>query len=224
MVEALSSIRDSYGRVKIEGYCSDIKHSSMEVDMLRRTPFEEAELRGTLSPSGFVNNVRGLEAKKAYFLGTACNICGLYAGYTGKGSKTVLPSSATVKLDFRLVPDQNPRKVLRQLRSHLRNHSFSNVKVKELSGYPAAHSSPKHWLVSHTAKTAKMVYGKPPAIYPSSPGSGPAYLIIDELGIGTVATGVGYSGSRIHAPNENIRIEDYTLGIKHMIALLGTKR
>jgi len=224
LVEALSSIRDPSGRIKIKGYYSDIRHSQTEVAMLRRTPFEESDLRKTLAPSGFVNKMHGLEAKKAHFLGTACNICGLYAGYTGEGSKTVLPSSATAKVDFRLVPDQDPRRVLRKLIAHLKEHSFSNVKVKVLSGYPAAHSSPNHWLVSHTAKTAKSVYGKSPVIYPSSPGSGPAYLVISELGIGTVATGVGYSDSRIHAPNENIRIEDFTLGIKHMVALLATRR
>ena len=67
-----------------------------------------------------------------------CTICGLTSGYQGPGSKTVLPARASAKVDFRLVPDQDPDDIRKKLRAHLDEHGFSDVQITDLGGEPPA--------------------------------------------------------------------------------------
>ena len=76
--------------------------------MIENEPFDENALKKEHGIESFLNNATGFEAKKAFEGAPSCNICGLVAGYTGEGAKTVLPSKAIAKLDFRLVPDMIP--------------------------------------------------------------------------------------------------------------------
>ena len=87
------------------------------------------------------------------------------------------------------------------------------------TGRPAR-TDPDHPLVQHLVDAATDVYGRAPHIWPMSGGSGPNYLFANELNVPIITLGVGYAGSRIHAPNENIRISDFRNGIRHMAALL----
>src|SRR5260370_37988374 len=72
------------------------------------------------------------EAFKHYVLEPTCTICGFKTGYIGEGSKTVLPGNAMLKIDFRIVNDQNPRKLLQLLKEHLHSHGFDDIQVKAL--------------------------------------------------------------------------------------------
>jgi len=77
--------------------------------------------------------------------------------------------------------------------------------------------------VTRVVKTAKRIYGLKPVIWPTAAGTGPLYVIRNWLGIPVVsAGGAGYPGSRIHAPNENIRLKDYIRSIKYMVALINS--
>ncbi len=70
------------------------------------------------------------------------------------------------------------------------------------------------------AETAAKAYGADAVVCPSMAGSGPIYLFTDVLNVPTVSTGCGYYDSRVHAPNENVRVKDFTAGIKHVALLL----
>jgi acetylornithine deacetylase/succinyl-diaminopimelate desuccinylase-like protein len=138
------------------------------------------------------------------------NIAGIQSGYTGPGSKTIVPSEAFVKMDFRLVSGQSPGPVLELLRSHLKRRGFDDVEVVDLHGVEAA-KTPVDSPVVRTALGAWRDLGREDAIvYPTIGGSGPTSLFATELGIPTIMAGnVANSDSRIHSPNESVRLDDY---------------
>ncbi len=172
-------------------------------------PFDEAEtarLHGVLS---FNRGVSGTDLKVKHFLEPTCTICGLTSGYAGEGSKTVLPATASAKLDFRLVPDLTPELVGDLLRKHLDRRGFTDVEIE-----PAHGELPSRWPADTAVAQAALValratYGTEPVVYPLMVGSGPMAQVCDRLGIPVTGFGAGHAGSANHAPNENIAVADY---------------
>jgi acetylornithine deacetylase/succinyl-diaminopimelate desuccinylase-like protein len=158
----------------------------------------------------FDRNLSGEEALREYLLRPTANIAGIQSGYTGPGSKTIVPSEAFVKMDFRLVSGQSPEPVVELIREHLDKRGFTDVEVVDLHGVEAA-KTPVDSPIVETAIEAWRDVGQTEAtVYPTIGGSGPTSLIATELGIPTVMTGsVANMNSRIHAPNESIKLDDY---------------
>ena len=148
-----------------------------------------------------------------------CNIDGIYAGYTGEGSKTVIPSYAFVKLDFRLVPDQDPDEILNLLKEYVSPYDVEIIVHGRVKPYRTSISSE---ISQALIKSAKAVYNQDPVVLPNSPGTGPMEMVARYLKLNQIADGVGvdYYGSNIHSFNENIRVEDYYYGMKWMKELL----
>jgi acetylornithine deacetylase/succinyl-diaminopimelate desuccinylase-like protein len=111
--------------------------------------------------------------------------------------------------------------VLDQLRAHLDREGFEDVEIVPLGGTYPARTEPAHPFVQMAIDTARRVYGREPAVSPMTGGSGPIHPFIHDLGLPVVTSGVGYPGSRIHAPNENIRLQDFALGIRHVAHLVA---
>jgi acetylornithine deacetylase/succinyl-diaminopimelate desuccinylase-like protein len=89
------------------------------------------------------------------------------------------------------------------------------VEIVTISGEHPARSSPQAPVAQAAVEAARIVYGQEPVIYPTVAGTGPMYLLSTALGIPAVSgMGVGHAQSRIHAPNENVRLEDYFRCIK----------
>ncbi|BFH73701.1 M20/M25/M40 family metallo-hydrolase [Sulfurisphaera javensis] len=148
-----------------------------------------------------------------------CNINGIYAGYTGEGSKTVIPSYAFVKLDFRLVPDQDPDEILKHLEEYVSPYDVELIVHGKVKPYRTSINSE---IAQALIKSAKTVYSQDPVVLPNSPGTGPMEMIARYLKLNQIADGVGvdYYGSNIHSFNENIFVEDYYKGIQWMKELL----
>jgi acetylornithine deacetylase/succinyl-diaminopimelate desuccinylase-like protein len=129
----------------------------------------------------------------------------------------VLPSEARVKIDFRLVPDMEPQHVLGQLRAHLDANGYSDIEIIDLGGEHPARSDLDTDIVRAAVTSAEQTFGMPVVVSPLMAGSGPMYVIGQAQGT-PVATGAGcgYHGSRIHSPNENIRLEDYWMAMRWM--------
>jgi len=144
-----------------------------------------------------------------------CNIDGIYAGYTGEGSKTVIPSYAFVKLDFRLVPDQDPDEILNLLKEYVSPYDVEIIVHGKVKPYRTSINSE---ISQALIKSAKAVYNQDPVVLPNSPGTGPMEMVARYLKLNQIADGVGvdYYGSNIHSFNENIRVEDYYYGMKWM--------
>lgn len=161
-----------------------------------------------------------LDLRVRSLFGPTANICGFRSGYLGEGQKTVLPAKALVKMDFRLVPDQDPEDIYRKLRKHLDESGFDDVKTRVITmDYPVK-TSADHPVVKAAEEAALAVYGKPASIAPTQGGSGPMHPFKEYLNLPMVAFGVGYWDSGNHGPNENIRLEDYRQGIKMAMEFL----
>ena len=147
-------------------------------------------------------------------------ICGLTSGYQGPGAKTILPAVARAKLDFRLVPDQDPDEVLDQLRSHLDREGFSDVEINVLGSEPPGRTDPDHPFIDLVSKAAEPVYGTRPRIIPMIGGSGPNHAFIHYLGLPIASSGLSYRGTAAHAPNENIRLDLYQKSARHAARII----
>jgi acetylornithine deacetylase/succinyl-diaminopimelate desuccinylase-like protein len=118
------------------------------------------------------------------------------------------------------VPDQDPYHILESLRQYLDAGGFGDVEVELLDADWAYRTDPSDPLVGAVVAAGARAYDQPVVVVPTMAGSGPGHALCGELGIPSAGAGTGYHDSRVHAPNENIRIADYIQGIKHIAALL----
>ena len=222
LVWALASLKDMDENIQIAGFYDNVKAPTrQEIKAIKAIPPDDEETKQSLGLKEFVKGVSGFDYRSRYILEPICNICGIYSGYTGPGSKTVLPCVARAKLDFRLVPDQRPDEILSRLRKHLDSHGFSDITIAPTTeGENPARTPLDSPFVAIVKTAGKEVFGAEPVIMPAMAGSGPMYYFTDTLGLPTAGIGVDYLGSRAHAPDENIRLADFILGTKHVAALL----
>jgi len=223
LVWALASLKDMDETIHINGFFDKVRPATQkEIDALKAMPLDEKETKKSLGIKRFVKDIEGFDYKSRHILESTCTICGMESGYTGPGSKTVLPSVAKAKLDFRLVPDQRPDDILKKLRKHLDAHGFGDVTISPgMEGENPSRTPLDAPFVATVSKAAREVYGVDPIIVPSMAGSGPMYSFTDTLGLPTVLIGIMYPDSRPHAPDENIRFSDFILGAKHIAAIIN---
>ena len=211
LVQALRTIKDENGEITLDGLEELIEPPSKEdLKAIEEIPFDEPALKASWGVEAFDRNLTGKEALKEYLLRPTANIAGIQSGYTGPGSKTIVPTEAFVKMDFRLVAGQSPEPVLELLRSHLRKRGFENVEIAYLNGVEAAKTPISSPVVRTAVETWRELGARDAVIYPTIGGSGPTSLVATELGIPTIMTGAVLNPeSRIHAPNESVRLDDY---------------
>ena len=215
LVKMLDSLLDEEGRVMVEGWYDDVKpFSNEELEAIRAMPLEEHSIRDELGVKQFLYGLTGFEFKKAFYGNPTANIAGIWSGYTGSGHKTVLPSTAQAKMDFRLVPDQDPVKLANKLQQHLIKHGFGDVEVSLQAENPAARTPIGAPIARIAAKAGKEVFRKEPVVLVTSAASGPMHFYTNTLHTPTVAIGCNHAKSNTHAPNENQRIDVFVQGAK----------
>jgi acetylornithine deacetylase/succinyl-diaminopimelate desuccinylase-like protein len=222
LVWALNSLKGPDERIRIPGFYDAVRPPSpRDLDLLAALPDDSAEMLQRYGLKGFLKGLTGgVELQRAQVFEPTCTICGLTAGYQGPGSKTVLPARASAKVDFRLVPDQDPEDILKRLRQHLDAEGFSDVEVTYLGGEKPARTDPDHPVVRLALEAAREAYGKEPVIAPMTGGSGPNHVFIETLHVPIVTAGVSYPGAQTHAPNENLAIDHFINGVKHTARIL----
>jgi len=222
LVWALNTLKGPDEKIRIPGFYDAVrKPSQRDIALMEAMPETADEYRTRYGLKNFLQDLKGgVELRLAEVFNPTCTICGLTSGYEGPGSKTVLPAKATAKVDFRLVPNQTPEMVLDLLRKHLDQQGFEDVKIAFLGGERPARTDPDDPFVRMVVESAEEVYGVPQQINPMSGGSGPNYVFQEYLHVPIVAAGVGYPGSQAHAPNENVRLDLYLKGAKHIARIL----
>jgi acetylornithine deacetylase/succinyl-diaminopimelate desuccinylase-like protein len=221
LVWALASIKAPDERVGIEGFDDPIEPpSDADRALMGAMRWDgSAQLREAGLP-GFLLGVEGDAALERLLFTPGLALAGLNAGYTGPGMKAVIPADATAKLEFRIVPDQEPETVLRQLRAHLDRNGFADVELSVLATVETARTGPDDPMVDVVAGAAQEVYGgsmiKPTEEYAGRQGA----WLGRRLGIPGVQTGVGPPGARGHAADEFVTEQHYLAGIKYAIAIM----
>jgi acetylornithine deacetylase/succinyl-diaminopimelate desuccinylase-like protein len=211
LVQALASLTSPDGNtILVEGYEDPIRPPTDEEWRLLNGAAEEwtaneAEQREVLGVTRWIDGLSGRDALARLTFSTTFNIDGMWSGYTGPGSKTILPHKATAKVDSRLVPNQTPDSAITLIRRHLDAKGFRDIVIRKLDvGYPPAQTS----VSAPFVRTALGVYnkvGRPVVVSVRSAGSAPRYLFTD-LGLPMISAGIGH-GSGAHAPNEYLVVE-----------------
>lgn len=222
LVWALNTLKGPDEHIRIPGFYEDvIPPSARDRELMAQLPEVAEEYRERYGVPYFLKGLQGgLELRLAEVFEPTCTICGLTSGYQGPGSKTVLPARASAKVDFRLVPNQTPEKVVELLRAHLDREGFSDIQITFLGGEAPGRTDPDHPFIKLVSEVAQPVYGTPMQIVPMTGGSGPNHAFLEYLNVPIATAGIGHPGSQAHAPNENIRLDLYLMGAKHIARIL----
>jgi acetylornithine deacetylase/succinyl-diaminopimelate desuccinylase-like protein len=207
LVEALNTLRDDTGKILIKDWYKEVvRLSSADLSLLGKEPFDEYGFKAEYGIKEFVGGKKGLAVKKALAGDPTCNIAGFVSGYTQQGAKTVLPSYALAKIDFRLVPKMDPKKQFMRLKNHLRRKGFSDIHVRMYHGEAASRTNPNDPFVANVKEAAMASFGSY-VVNVSNAGTGPMHSFSSVLKAPCVSIGSTYLFSRIHSPNEFTRID-----------------
>jgi acetylornithine deacetylase/succinyl-diaminopimelate desuccinylase-like protein len=219
LVQALATITSPKGVITIDGFASQVAPiCDADVKALKALELDEAGLKREFRIGGWVRSMKGYELLKEHIFGATCTICGIQTGHTDAGAKTVLPSTAMARLDFRLVPDLTPDLVIDLLRQHLDVRGFKDIEIIELGSAPLAKASVGSVVARALIEPAEEIYGMPPLVYPMDPSSGPVGAVCGSCTppMPVASFGISHAGSNPHGPDENIRLDDFLMSIKFM--------
>lgn len=219
---ALNSLKGPDERVRIPGFYDAVRPpDALDKAMLAAWDYDEAGYLDEIGARRFLLGLGGEDLKEKLLFQPTCNVCGFDTGYGGPGVKTVLPAEARAKLDFRLVPDQDPYDILHKLRAHLQAEGFADVEIEAEGPEFPARTDPNDPLVTAVVSAARHTYGAEPVVMPLMAATGPMYELCQRWGLPAAGAGVGWAGSRGHSPDENVRLEDLRQGIKHIAWILA---
>jgi acetylornithine deacetylase/succinyl-diaminopimelate desuccinylase-like protein len=220
LVRALNSIMDENRRILIDGWYEGLYELQAEDIEQLEEKVARVDLNKMKEEWGidkFALGRDGIEAIKARAYEPTANIAGLISGYTGPGSKTIVPNEARVKMDFRLIPNIDPVRALEKLRAHLEKHGFDNIEVISTErAEPPYKISVKESMSQAVIAAAMKVYGEKPIVN----GVSAEGTILKHVWIPCVLTGFASMGANLHAPDENIRIDHYIKGIKYAATIM----
>lgn len=222
LVWAAATIRTPDGTNQIEGFMDDvIPPTDGEEQIYEQLAPGSKRLLERHGLNEAFPAMSDLEVMRTLYHYPTTNITGISGGYTGPGSKTIIPGEAKVRMDFRLVPRQRPEKILELLRAHLDRHGFEDIAIKTLNTHTPVKTPLTDQFARLVATTGADVYGAPITVEPTSSGTGPRHVVAAVSDVPIVAIGASYAGSMIHGPNENIRLEDLRGHAKHVAAIMN---
>ena len=227
LVELLSKLKDSNGHIQVPGMYDDVQApAKAELESWKSLPFSEAGFLAKEVGSTQLTGEPGFSVMERTWARPTLEVHGIAGGFTGAGAKTVIPAKATAKVSIRLVPNQNPDKVVAAFKKYVAEVTPAGiqVEVRVLSAGPAIVVNPDHKAISVAAEAFADVMGKP-TVFTRSGGSIP--IVGDfarHLGIPTVLMGFGLPDDGLHSPNEKYKLANYYAGIKtvaHFFELYG---
>lgn len=204
LVNAIASMTSPDGNtVTIPGYYAPVRGPTEDEQRLINGIAARGGLdrqRSALGVARWVDGLEGRDVVVRYLFEPTLNVDGLWSGYTGEGTKTILPHVATAKIDSRLPPGLEPDSAMAMIRAHLDRNGYEDLVIRPMSGYPAA-NSPVDAEFVQLAIGVLNKYGATPTVSPWLAGSAPFYQFTRVLGLPFVFGGLGH-GSGAHAPDE----------------------
>ena len=223
VADIIASLRNPDGSVAVEGFYDDVRETPPEiVEMWKHLDFDEKEFLGMVgltTPAG----EKGRTVFEQVNARPTCEINGISGGYAGEGFKTVIPAKANAKISFRLVADQDPKKVRDAFRKHVRDRLPPDCRVEfEEHGAAAAVAVPFSGPYIDKAKQAlKQEWGTEPVLHGGG-GSIPAVESIKKvLGLDALMIGFGRKDDAVHSPNEKLDLEAFHKGIRSWVRILA---
>lgn len=220
LAELVAGLHDDQGRVAVAGFYDDVlPPTAQERAAIASLPFDQAAyLREAGVPDTF--GEAGFSTAERTRLRPTVEVNGLWGGFQGEGSKTIIPAVAHAKLTCRLVPDQDPARILRVLAEHLRRRCPAGVRleVRPGDGSAATVAPLDSAYVRAAAAALRRAFGADP-VYTRMGGSiGVVPAFSEELGAPVVLMGFGLPDDHIHAPDESFDLGQYDRGQRAIAA------
>lgn len=219
LCDLLSKVIDADGHITIPHFYDDVEEvPAAEREMIAQIPFDEKKYMEAIG-------VKALKGEKGYSTleRNSCrpsfDVCGIWGGYTGEGSKTVLPSKAYAKVSSRLVPHQQHEKISQLFVDYLTQQApdYVQVKVTPLHGGEGYVCPIDHPAYQAAEKGFEKAFGKKPLAVRRG-GSIPIISDFEQiLGIKTILMGFGLESDAIHSPNENFSLDIFRKGIEAVV-------
>jgi acetylornithine deacetylase/succinyl-diaminopimelate desuccinylase-like protein len=217
---ALNQVKSDQEEVLIEGFYDDVEGPSRsENQVLRELRMDERERKRAWSIDQFLFELGGAALVRTEATLPTCNLTDLIAEPASE--LPLIPVAATARIDFQLVPRQNPQAVVEQLRAHLANKGMSDIEVERLpGGYPAVHTAFEDPFIQCLKLVGEQLYSAPLPLLPQGPFALPLFFFAEALGIPVAAIGCARPDSAISAPNECIPLPDLIRHGQLLIELL----
>jgi acetylornithine deacetylase/succinyl-diaminopimelate desuccinylase-like protein len=208
LVRALSTLVDDTERITIEGFYDNVAPLSQSdlrlLEKLKET-FDEKAFLKEMKALCYKYKLQGVELLKKGLYEPIINIDGIHAGYYGKGTKTVLPRSATAKVDIRFGPNMEPEEVVEKFKRHLSQNNYEDIHVRLRDNYTWSKTDIHEGIVQKFVE-AYQDHGRNPEIWPMATWAAPYFVFSRILKLPLVSGGLGH-GSRQHNPDEFMTVE-----------------
>jgi acetylornithine deacetylase/succinyl-diaminopimelate desuccinylase-like protein len=227
LVELLAKLKSADGVIRIPGIYDDVEPpAKAELDSWASLPFVEKDFLANEVGSTQLTGEKDYTVLERVWARPTLEVHGIAGGFTGSGAKTVIPAKATAKVSFRLVPRQDPAKVVASFKKFVVDNTPAGIRteVRVLSTSPAVMVNPEHPAIRVASKAFSDVLDRPTVLIRSG-GSIP--IVGDfarHLGIPTVLMGFGLPDDGLHSPNEKYKVSNYYTGIKtvaHFLEMYG---
>jgi acetylornithine deacetylase/succinyl-diaminopimelate desuccinylase-like protein len=222
LARIIASFHDENGHIAIPGFYDDVQAAPEYVDQIRILPFDDEAFRQrTGAPALF--GEKGYTTLERIWVRPTCEVNGLLSGYTGEGSKTVLPAYAMAKVSCRLVPDQDPSRIADLFREHVRRVTPAGVEVEivEMHGGRPWRARLEGRLYEAAARALSEAFGAD-ITYAGEGGSIPIVPEFEKvLGAPVLLMGFGLPGENAHAPDEWMSVENFEKGTDASALLLA---
>ncbi|MGG1674174.1 dipeptidase [Neobacillus sp. NRS-1170] len=216
LVQLLSTLHDANGKVNVDHFYDDVVElTDFEKEQIKALGFDEEKLKKSLGLTDLTGGENNFPYPEKISSRPTLEINGLWGGFQGEGTKTVIPNEAHAKITCRLVHNQNPEKIQELIKKHLEEHAPKGCTVKVSLGdtgnpFLTPIDSP---MIQTAAEAYETVYGKSP-VYKREGGSIPIVSDFNlSLNAPVVLMGFGLPDENLHAPNEHFNLENFDKGI-----------
>jgi acetylornithine deacetylase/succinyl-diaminopimelate desuccinylase-like protein len=223
LARIIAGLHDEQGRITLPAFYDGVRELPDDVaSQWRELPFDESAFLGQVgltSPAG----EEGRSVLEMIWSRPTCDINGIFGGYTGKGSKTVLPAQASAKFSFRLVGSQDPRKIVQSFRAFVKERLPADCGAEFVShGASSALQLPfSSEALSRASRALQAEWGKEPVVA----GCGGSIPIVGafkrDLGMDTLMIGFGLEDDRVHSPNEKYELSSFHKGARSWARVLN---
>jgi len=216
LIELVAGMHDKNGRITLPGFYDRVrKLSKKEREDFKRLPISNKELIQMTGVPALWGESQFIPAERVGARPTL-EVNGLLSGFTGQGSKTVLPAWAMAKISCRLVPDQTPEEVYKQMKAYLKKNAPKTIKWEliNLHNAGAALVATESAGVQALANALESVWGKRPFFKREGGSIGSVVLLQKYIGADSLLTGFGLPDDNVHSPNERLHLPTWYKGIE----------
>jgi acetylornithine deacetylase/succinyl-diaminopimelate desuccinylase-like protein len=212
----LAALKDRDGRILVPGFYDDVQPiEPWEREAFARLPFDEQSFCERLGVDALPGE-QGYTVLERRWARPTCDVCGIYGGYQGEGSKTIIPATAGAKVSFRLVPNQDPVRVAKAFEQYVRALTPPGIRI-EIQGH---HNAPpvlvpaKSLFVDAARRALQAGFDREP-VFIRNGGSIPVVSTFREiLQVDCLLLGFGLPDDNTHSPNEKFCLKDFHRGIR----------